>query len=106
MKRVAKLTESDLTRIVRRVIKEDNEEDKMDGMGISITLRDIFKGVRESLHDLGGYDDASMGENTMDLAKEIMSTFQEDLPVVLANYISENYEGELYEILGDEGEDF
>ena len=103
MKRVTKLTESDLTRIVKRVIKE---EDEMEGMGISITLDDVFKGVRESLHDLGGYDDASMGENTMDLAKEIMSTFQEDLPVVLANYISENYEGELYEILGDEGEDF
>jgi hypothetical protein len=45
-----------------------------------------------------------MGENTMDLAREIMSSFKEDLSVVLANYISDNYEGELYEILGDEGE--
>ena len=102
MKKIVKLTESDLSRIVKRVIKE---EDEMEGMGISITLRDIFKEVRESLHNLGMYDDASMGENTMDLAKEIMSTFQEDLPVVLANYISENYEEYLYEILGDEGED-
>ena len=104
MRKTIKLTEGDLSRIVRRVIREDNEEDKMDGMGISITLKDIFKGVRESLHDLGMYDDASMGENTMDLAKEIMSTFQDDLSMILANYISENYEGELYEILDDEGE--
>ena len=102
MKKIVKLTESDLSRIVKRVIKE---EDEMEDMGISITLDDIFKGVRESLDDLGGYyDDASMGENTMDLAREIMSSFKEDLSVVLANYISENYEGELYEILGDEGE--
>ena len=101
MKKIVKLTESDLSRIVKRVIKE---EDEMEGMGISITLRDIFKEVRESLHNLGMYDDASMGENTMDLAKEIMSTFQEDLPVVLANYISENYEEYLYEILHNEDE--
>ena len=101
MKKIIRLTESDLTRIVKRVIKE---EDEMEGMGISITLDDVFKGIRESLHDLGGYDDATMGENTMDLAREIMSSFKEDLSVVLANYISENYEGELYEILGDEGE--
>ena len=102
MRKTIKLTEGDLSRIVKRVIKE---EDKMDGMGISITLRDIFKEVRESLHNLGMYDDASMGENTMDLAKEIMSAFQEDLPVVLANYISENYEEYLYEILHNEDED-
>ena len=102
MKKIVKLTESDLSRIVKRVIKE---EDEMEGMGITITLDDVFKGIRESLHDLGMYDDASMGENTMDLAKEIMGTFQEDLFIILANYITENYEGELYEILGDEGED-
>jgi hypothetical protein len=103
MKKIVKLTESDLSRIVKRVIKEE-EEDEMEDMGISITLDDIFKEVRESLDDMGGYDDASMGENTMDLAREIMSSFKEDLSVVLANYISDNYEGELYEILGDEGE--
>ena len=103
MGKIIKLTESDLSRIVKRVIKE---EDEMEDMGISITLDDIFKEVRESLDDLGGYyDDASMGENTMDLAREIMSSFKEDLSVVLANYISYNYEGELYEILGDEGYD-
>ena len=103
MKKIVKLTESDLSRIVKRVIKE--EEDEMEDMSMTITLKDIFKEVRESLHDLGGYyDDASMGENTMDLAREIMSSFKEDLSVVLANYISDNYEGELYEILGDEGE--
>ena len=102
MKKIIKLTESDLSRIVKRVIKE---EDEMENMGMSITLDDVFKGVRESLHDLGMYDDASMGENAMDLAREVMSRFQEDLSVVLANYISENYEGELYEILDDEGED-
>ena len=46
------------------------------------------------------YDDASMGEKAMDLAREIMGRMMEDI-----EYISENYEGELYEILGDEGED-
>jgi hypothetical protein len=106
MKRVTKLTEGDLTRIVRRVIKEDNEEDKMDGMRISITLDDVFKEVRESLYDLGDYDDATMGKKAMTLAKDIMGDFQDDLSTVLADYISLNYEDYLYEVLGDEGEDF
>jgi hypothetical protein len=96
MKKIVKLTESDLSRIVKRVIKE---EDEMEGMGMSITVRDIFDEVRNALHDLGMYDDASMGKKAMALAKQIMSNMRDDLA-----YVTENYEGELYEILGDEGE--
>ena len=101
MKRTIKLTESDLKRIVKRTIKE---QDGMGGMGISITERDIFDQVVESLDDMGGYDD-SMEKVAMDLAKDIMSDFQYDLPVVLANYIADNYEGYLHEILDNEGYD-
>jgi hypothetical protein len=101
MKRTIKLTESDLSRIVKRVIKE---EDEMEDMGISIKLGDVFDQVMESLDDMGGYDD-SMEKAAMDLAKDIMSNFQYDLPVVLANYIADNYEGYLHEILDNEGYD-
>ena len=96
MKKIVKLTESDLSRIVKRVIKE---EDEMEGMGMSITVRDIFDEVRNALHDLGGYDDATMGKKAMNLAKMIMRNMQYDLV-----YVTENYEDQLYEILGDEEE--
>jgi non-homologous end joining protein Ku len=99
MRKTIKLTERDLSRIVKRVIKEDNEKDEMEGMGMSITVRDIFDEVRNALHDLRGYDDASMGEKAMDLAKMIMRNMQYEL-----GYISENYEEQLYEILDDEGD--
>ena len=94
MKKIVKLTESDLSRIVKRVIKE---EDEMEGMGMSITVRDIFDEVRNTLHDLGMYDDASMGKKAMALAKQIMSNMRDDLA-----YVTENYEEQLEEILGDE----
>ena len=99
MKKTIRLTESDLKRIVKRIIKEDGEVEEGQS-GITITLQDIFKEVKESLDNIGGYDESMRGE-VMDLAKEIMGTFQVDLPVVLANFISENYEDYLYEILGD-----
>jgi hypothetical protein len=92
-----RLTERDLSRIVRQVIKEDKEEDEMGGMRMSITVKDIFDEVRNALHDLGTYDDASMGEKAMNLAKMIMSNMQDDLA-----YVTENYEDQLYDILGDE----
>ena len=97
MKKIIKLTESDLTRIVRRVINENKEEDEMGGMRMSITVKDIFEAVIDALHDLGTYDDASMGEKAMNLAKMIMSNMQDDLA-----YVTENYEDQLYDILGDE----
>jgi hypothetical protein len=96
-----RLTERDLSRIVRQVIKEDNEKDEMKGMGMSITVRDIFEEVIDALHDLGGYDDATMGKKAMNLAKMIMSNMQDDLA-----YVTENYEDQLYEILGDEEEEY
>jgi hypothetical protein len=99
MKKIIKLTESDLSRIVKRVIKE---EDDKEGMGISITLDDVFKEVKDVLDDFGGYDE-SMKEQAMDLSKEILGRLKRfDLPELLLNYITENYEDYLYEILGDE----
>lgn len=92
MKKIVKLTESDLTRIVKRVIKEDDE---MEGSG-SITIKDVFEEVVNALDQLGGYNE-SMEEQAMELARNIMHKMQDDLV-----YISENYEDDLYEILGDE----
>ena len=100
MKKIVKLTESDLSRIVKRVIKEE-DEDEMEDMGISITERDIVEQVKETLDDMGGYDDA-MEEVVMNLAKEIMYNLNNDLPVVLGDYIADNYENYLHSILGDE----
>ena len=101
MKKIIKLTESDLTRIVKRVIKE---EDDMESMGISITVKDIFEQVKDALNDIDGYDEP-MKERAMDLAKEIMGDLRDDLSTVLVNYITENYENHLYAILGDEDYD-
>ena len=94
-----RLTERDLSRIVRRVIKEDNEKDKMRGRGMSITVRYIFDEVRDALDKMGGYRD-SMKTEAMQLARNIMSSIQDDLA-----YVTENYEEELDEILGDEDYD-
>ena len=105
MRKTIKLTEGDLSRIVRRVIKEDNEEDKIGGMGMSITVKDIFEAVRDALDQMGGYQD-SMKTEAMQLARNIMSSMQDNL-----DYITDNYEEQLYDILGeedydDEDEDF
>ena len=91
-----RLTESDLSRIVRRVIKEDKEEKEMEDRGMSLTVKDIFEGVVNALNEVGEYDD-SMEREAMRLAEDIMYRMQDELA-----YISENYENELYEILGDE----
>jgi choline kinase len=101
MKRTIKLTESDLVRIVKRTIKE---QDEMEDTGIRITEKEIFYQVTECLDDMGGYDD-SMRVVVMDLAKEIMNDLKNDLPVVLANFITENYDGYLHDILDNEGYD-
>ena len=91
MKRI-KLTERDLSRIVRRVI---NEEDKKEDKGTSISLKDVFDEVVSALNELGEYDESMKGE-AMKLAKKIMSNFRDDL-----NYITDNHEDELYDILGE-----
>jgi hypothetical protein len=92
MKKIVKLTESDLSRIVRRVI---NEEDKKEDKGMSVSLKDVFDEVVNALNELGDYDD-SMKSKAMKLAKKIMSNFKDDL-----NYITDNHEDELYDILGE-----
>ena len=54
MKRIIKLTESDLTRIVRRVINEENESEKNDPCAKKIEeLRNIpkYKRVREKIKE-------------------------------------------------------
>jgi len=99
MRKTIKLTEGDLSRIVRRVIKEDNEEDKMGGMRMSITVKDIFEAVIDALDQMGGYQD-SMKTEAMQLARNIMSSMQDNL-----DYITDNYEEQLYDILGDEDYD-
>ena len=91
MKRI-KLTERDLSRIVRRVI---NEEDKKEDKGTSISLKDVFDEVVSALNELGEYDESMKGK-AMKLAKKIMSNFRDDL-----NYITDNHEDELYDILGE-----
>ena len=105
MKKIVRLTESDLTRIVKRVI---NEEDEMEGKGMSVTIKDVFEEVVNALDELGGYDDSMKGK-AMKLAKKIMSNFQDDLAYISENpnfqddlaYISDNHEDELYDILGE-----
>jgi hypothetical protein len=90
-----RLNERDLSRIVRRVIKEDKEEKEMEDKGMSLTVKDIFEEVVNALNELGEYDD-SMESEAMRLAEDIMYRMQDELV-----YISENYENELYEILGE-----
>jgi hypothetical protein len=101
MKRTIKLTESDLARIVKQTIKE---QDEMEDMSISITERDIFNQVTEILDDMGGYN-VDMEEEIMGLSKEIMNDLRGDLSMVLANYITENYDGFLHNLLDNEGYD-
>jgi hypothetical protein len=101
MKKIIKLTESDLTRIVKRTIKE---QDEMEDMSISITERDVFNQVTEVLDDMGGYN-VDMEEEIMGLSKEIMNDLRGDLSMVLANYITENYDGFLHNLLDNEGYD-
>jgi hypothetical protein len=90
-----RLNEMDLSRIVRRVINEDKEEKEMEDRGMSLTVKDIFEGVVNALNEVGEYDD-SMEREAMRLAEDIMYRMQDELA-----YISENYENELYEILGE-----
>jgi hypothetical protein len=106
MKKIVRLTESDLTRIVKRVIKE---EDEMEDMGMSITIRDIFNEVVESINEYdeygrynpkvgGGYNE-SMKEKAMDLAFIIMSDLK-DLALS-----SSHYTDYIRDIIGDEDYD-
>ena len=99
MRKTIKLTEGDLSRIVKRIVIEQNEEDRMGGRNMSITVRDIFDEVRDALDKMGGYRD-SMKTEAMQLAINIMSSMQDDLA-----YVIDNYEEDLDEILGDEDYD-
>ena len=95
MKKIVRLTESDLSRIVKRVIKEEREEEEMDDMEKSITLNYVFEEVVNALNELGEYD-GSMKGKAMELVKKIMNSMRDELA-----YISDNYEDELYDILGE-----
>jgi len=96
MKKINRLTERDLTRIVKRVIKEEEDDNKKESKGMSITIKDVFDEVVNALKELGDYDDSMKGK-AMKLAKDIIYKMQDDLA-----YISEEYEEQLYEILGEE----
>ena len=97
MGRIIRLTESDLTRIVKRVI---NEDERKDGRSISIALKDVFGAVKAALADLGGYDD-SMESQAMDLATDILFRMSNEL-----YYISEKYRDELNRIINNEEEEY
>lgn len=101
MKKVVRLTESDLKRIVKRVIKEDDDE--MGGSGITITVQDIFREVKDVLNDFGGYDE-SMRDMAMDLSEEILGRLENDLSELLVNYITDYYGSSIQDILGNEDE--
>jgi hypothetical protein len=96
MKKIVRLTEIDLTRIVKRVI---NEDERKDGRSISIALKDVFGAVKAALADLGGYDD-SMESQAMDLATDILFRMSNEL-----YYISEKYRDELNRIINNEEEE-
>ncbi len=103
MKKTIRLTESDLKRIVKRVIKEDDAE--KEDSGITITVQDIFREVKDVLNDFGGYDD-SMRDMAMDLSEDIMGRLKRfDLSELLVNYITDNYEDSIQDIIGD-GDEF
>ena len=95
-----RLTERDLSRIVKRVVMEQKEENEMEGSGMSITMKDVFEEVVNALDELGGYNESMKGK-AMELARNIMSIMQENLA-----YISEDYEEQLHEILGEKDEDY
>ena len=97
MKKIVRLTEIDLTRIVKRVI---NEDERKDGRSISIALKDVFGAVKAALADLGGYDD-SMESQAMDLATDILFRMSNEL-----YYISEKYRDELNSIINNEEEEY
>ena len=101
MKKVIRLTETDLTRIVKRVIKEDDDE--MGDSSITITVQDIFREVKDVLNDYDGYDE-SMRDMAMDLSEEILGRLQNDLSEILANYITDYYGADIQDILGNEDE--
>ena len=101
MKKVIRLTESDLTRIVKRVIKEDDDE--MGDSSITITVQDIFREVKDVLNDYDGYDE-SMRDMAMDLSEEILGRLQNDLSEILANYITDYYGDDIQDIFGNEDE--
>jgi hypothetical protein len=101
MKKVIRLTESDLTRIVKRVIKEDDDE--MGDSSITITVQDIFREVKDVLNDYDGYDE-SMRDMAMDLSEEILGRLQNDLSEILANYITDYYGADIQDIFGNEDE--
>jgi hypothetical protein len=65
-------------------------------MRMSITVKDIFEAVIDALDQMGGYQD-SMKTEAMQLARNIMSSMQDNL-----DYITDNYEEQLYDILGEE----
>ena len=65
MKRIIRLTERDLTRIVKRVIKEQEEDVYSDLYGKTVTFKDekmgiIIKGKINRMVEVRGYDDISI----------------------------------------------
>ena len=106
MKKIIKLTESDLSRIVKRVIKE---EDEMESRHMSITMKDVFDEVVNSINEYdedgyynpkdGGLYDESMKKKAIRLSQKIMGKLQDHL--ALTNV---HYEADILDILGKKGD--
>lgn len=94
MKRSIKLTESDLSKIVRRIVRESDDEKG----GSTITMQDIKSAIEEAVEEYGVEDGitSSMRSKINKLAKRIMQNFKDDLA-----YIGENYEDEIEDIVNE-----
>lgn len=84
MKKIVRLTESDLNRIVRKTVKESQDTSIWNTRGETISVEDIVSSIESelSLHDI----DSGWYENEIyDAAEKIMEEFNYTL-----TYIDEN----------------
>lgn len=105
-KRIVKLTESDLEKLVQKILKEDDDvttgKNPFKSTGDeTITLDFIKEYIIEAIeyHD-EGYDE-SMAEGVDALSRMIMGNIKDDI-----SYVSENYEGEIDAIVMDDWRDW
>ena len=97
-----RLTERDLSRIVKRVVKEDRSfyTQMRQKESKPIEYLEVFDGVMNALQERGAYNE-SMNDDAEDLAWNIFDNMREDL-----DYISENYENEINDILDQHSEGY
>ena len=91
MKKIIRLTESDLTRIVKRVIKEQDEEFGQTDKGEE-ELQDLIEEARDILENECGYD-----------IEEINSMDERDIVECLFEEGHEDLASEIEDLLEQEG---